>query len=134
MAPTTDIKHILIVDDEPEIRDIISQVILSLHGFKISTAANGEEALSCIKIHKIDLLITDLSMPKINGFELLRRLRTLGFHIPTVVLTGHSDHNVMKLLSAFGVNEFINKPWDNDELIWSLKKILLQKPKSEAAS
>ncbi len=134
MAPTTDIKHILIVDDEPEIRDIISQVILSLHGFEISTAANGEEALSCIKTHKIDLLITDLSMPKINGFELLRRLRASGFHIPTVVLTGHSDHNVMKLLSAFGVNEFINKPWDNDALIWSLKKILLQKPKSEAAS
>ena len=134
MAPTTNCKHILIVDDEFEIREILSNVILGLHGFEVSTAANGEEALKIVKNHKIDLLITDLSMPNINGFELLRRLKTLGYRIPTIVLTGHSDHQVTKLLLSFGVNEFLNKPWENDELIWIIKKIFIQKQSSEEAS
>lgn len=134
MAPTTNCKHILIVDDELEIREILSTVVLGLHGFEPFTAANGEEALKIVKNQKIDLLITDLSMPVINGFELLRRLKNLNFQIPTVVLTGHSDHKVMKLLLSFGVNEFLNKPWDNDQLIWVLKKLLVPTGSSEKAS
>ena len=134
MAPTTNCKHILIVDDELEIREILSTVVLGLHGFEPFTAANGEEALKIVKNQKIDLLITDLSMPVINGFELLRRLKNSNFQIPTVVLTGHSDHKVMKLLLSFGVNEFLNKPWDNDQLIWVLKKLLVPTGSSEKAS
>ncbi len=134
MAPTTNCKHILIVDDELEIREILSTVVLGLHGFAAFTAANGEEALKIVKNQKIDLLITDLSMPVINGFELLRRLKNLNYQIPTVVLTGHSDHKVMKLLLSFGVNEFLNKPWDNDQLIWVLKKLLVLTGSSEKAS
>ncbi len=134
MAPTTNCKHILIVDDELEIREILSTVVLGLHGFAAFTAANGEEALKIVKNQKIDLLITDLSMPVINGFELLRRLKNLNYQIPTVVLTGHSDHKVMKLLLSFGVNEFLNKPWDNDQLIWVLKKLLVSTGSSEKAS
>ncbi len=134
MTPTAGIKHILIVDDELEIREIISTVILGLHGYEVLTAADGEAALNILKNQKVDLLLTDLSMPKMNGFELLRRLKGLGYRIPTVVLTGHSDHQVMKLLSAFGVTEFLNKPWDNDQLIWIIKKILVHHGSCEEAS
>ena len=134
MAPINVSKHILIVDDESEIREILSKVILSLEGFHVSLAGNGEEALDLLKKHPVDLIITDIAMPKMNGFEFLRRLKVLGLHIPIVVITGQGDQGVSHLLGPYGVKYFLNKPWNNNELISIIKNLLLLEIKKDSAS
>ena len=134
MGPTKASKHILIVDDESAIRDLLLIVINLLGDCHVSQACHGEEALLIVKKGPVDLIITDLAMPKMNGFEFLRRLKNLGHSIPTLVLTGNGDHRVTGMITNFGVSEFLDKPWNNDELLKIIKRILLQKNKQVAAS
>lgn len=113
----------LIVDDETEIREILSEVLseLDLNFFQ---AENGLEALDVVKKNSIDLIITDLSMPKMNGFEFLRGLKKSGFNIPCMVLTGHGDKTIALQVKAFGVVEFIDKPFEMEMLINKVSNIM----------
>lgn len=106
---------ILIVEDEPEIRDLIF-LQLEAPEREFLYAGNGEEALEVLSKNKIDFMISDLAMPKMNGFELLRKIKKFGWVFPTLVLTGHADSLVANQLRPYGVDYFLNKPWNKSEL------------------
>lgn len=103
-------RHLLIVDDEKDIRELLKDM---LRGEKVHLyeASNGEEALKILNQDVIDLVLTDLAMPKMNGFELLRKMRSEKKTQGVLVLTGHADQSVAQQLKAFGVLDFIRKPF-----------------------
>jgi len=117
-------KHVaLIVEDEPEIRELIADQ-LSLINVSSVEASNGEEALAVLKDSEISIVVSDLAMPKMNGFELLRKMKSNGFTMPVVILTGHADQMVAQQLRTYGIKGFINKPWGPEEIQKTVQSIL----------
>ncbi len=114
---------VLIVDDEDEIRELIGlQLEDSNRNFYF--AANGVEAIDILNKQKIDLVISDIAMPKMNGFELLRKIKLLGLNTPVIILTGHADSMVANQLRTYSVRSFINKPWNRAELETAVSSVL----------
>lgn len=116
---------VLIVDDEDEIRELIG-LQLENTDRKFHFASNGVEAIDILNKENIDLVISDIAMPKMNGFELIRKIKLLGLSTPVIILTGHADSMVANQLRTYSVRSFINKPWNRTELeeavISALKK------------
>ncbi|MEL6557061.1 MAG: ATP-binding protein [Bacteroidota bacterium] len=114
MISTSDTKHktVLIVDDHHEIRKYISGIIAEDYGVK--EAADGQQALELLEKNHIDLIITDLMMPWLDGFELIEKLQEseASRDIPVMVVSARTtEEDKHKILDA-GVNEFISKPFD----------------------
>jgi PleD family two-component response regulator len=116
---------ILVVDDEEHIRKIL-KFKLEKHGYGVITAENGEIALQMIRRESPDLIILDLMMPKMDGFEVCRRLRRnfQTAQIPIIMLTAKSDMaDKIKGLGG-GANDYLIKPYSNDELLLRVKNVL----------
>lgn len=108
-------KNILLIDDEAEIRDLLAAQLLA-DNRTFLMASNGLEAIEILKNNEIDLIISDMAMPKMNGFELLRKLKLMAFKAPVIILTGHADSLVANQLRTYSVKHFLNKPWSRVEL------------------
>ena len=107
--------NVLVVDDDSDVLSTLSEILSEL---KLSpvTAADGAEAIEKIKTRKIDLIITDLMMPVMDGFELIQRTRQLNVNIPIAVISGHGEvKNVVNALSR-GAYNFITKPFTIKEI------------------
>ena len=117
-------KTILLVDDEPDILKILSE-ILEKSGYKTVPKPDAESALSVIREGKhIDLVITDLRMPGMGGFELTTILRQISPSLPIIILTGYgSVESYLKSMGS-GVFEYINKPIQTRELRHIVKTAL----------
>jgi YesN/AraC family two-component response regulator len=104
--------NILIVDDEEEIRKTLSRHF-QFDGYNVETAENGEEALDILKKKRVEVIITDIMMPKMNGIDLLRTIRTSFPMVHTIVITGYVT--MENLLAAFrlGADTCIFKPIDD---------------------
>lgn len=107
-------KKILIVDDEPAIRDSL-QLILKAH-FDVLVAENGEDALHLLSSVTPDLVLLDVSMPKVDGLETLRRMRDQGVSIPVVMLTASTTVRTAVQAIKLGALDYLNKPFDLQEL------------------
>ncbi|WP_347987064.1 response regulator [Methylomonas sp. AM2-LC] len=117
--------NILIVDDEPNVLKSLSRL---LRQYSLSVANNSEEALSLAKLHSFDLVISDYRMPGINGVDFLILFKLIQPDAVRVVLTGHADmEGVQHAINEAQVFRFINKPWNNDELLAIVEKGLEQK-------
>lgn len=114
---------LLIVDDEDGIREIIQDLASEVTP-NVRTAANGKEALEIVKQGGIDAIISDLNMPVMTGIELLTSVRQLGFETPFVVLTGFGDSQTMAEALRLGATDFIDKPFNSDNLIRILEHCL----------
>lgn len=119
------IKKILIVDDEPDIVELISYN-LKKEGFHISTARDGEEALSRVRAGHPDLIILDLMLPGIHGMELCRILRNnpKSAHIPIIMLTAKSEESDKVRGLEIGADDYMTKPFSPKEFIARVKAIL----------
>ncbi len=106
---------ILIVEDEQEIRELLVD-LLADQASNFLQAENGVEGLRILETEKVDLVLTDLAMPKMNGFELVRRIRASKNLIPIIVITGHADKTVANQLKAFSPLQFISKPFSTVDL------------------
>src|SRR5687768_13180393 len=116
-------KQILVVDDEPNLRRVLSAQ-LERDGYDVHTAEDGEQALGMLKEHHIDLVISDLRMPKIDGMELLRRVVGSEDAIPVVIITAHGTvDNAVEALKT-GAFDYITKPFDQAEVRTVVKKAL----------
>jgi two-component system KDP operon response regulator KdpE len=105
---------ILIVDDEPAIVRLV-RAKLQADGYAVISAGRGEEALALLEEHRPDLIILDLMMPGMDGFETLRRIRTRG-QIPVIMLTARAgDADKLKGLQG-GADDYVTKPFNPDEL------------------
>src|ERR1700744_727667 len=105
---------ILIVDDEPQITRVL-RTALSTQGYSLHIAANGVEGMAAVHEWKPDLVITDISMPQMNGIELCREIRTVS-EVPILVLSVRShDHSKIEALDA-GADDYVTKPFSIQEL------------------
>ena len=116
-------KQILVVDDEPNLRRVLSAQ-LSRDGYDVHTSEDGEQALQMLAEHHIDLVITDLRMPKMDGMELLRRSLAMEAELPIVMITAHGTvDNAVEALKT-GAFDYITKPFDQTEVRAIVRKAL----------
>ena len=113
--------HLLIVDDEVNIRRVLT-AMLKREGYEVAAAADGEQALIALHKSPIDVVITDLVMPKLGGLELLRRVATEFPDVPVIMITAHGTVDTAVEAMKAGAFDYITKPFDQEEL----KKVILK--------
>ena len=115
---------ILTVDDSPSIRTMI-KVTLGPAGHTIVEASDGEEGLSKAKSHKIDLVITDLNMPRMNGMAMIKALRGVPSlaGVPIIFLTTESNEGVKQEAKAAGATGWLTKPFKAEQLVTIVNKL-----------
>jgi PAS domain S-box-containing protein len=117
-------KFILIVDDSPESTEMLGK-LLELEGAFVDLARNGAEALVLAQRKRFDLIISDISMPEMDGYELLRELRKLPQmqSVPAVALTGYGRNADIERAHAEGFAEHLTKPIDIDQLLVIVRRL-----------
>jgi chemotaxis protein histidine kinase CheA/CheY-like chemotaxis protein len=117
--------NILIVDDSLSIRKYLSG-LLEEQGYKTDLARNGYEALEYLKTREFDLIITDLEMPKLSGYELIESLRLDEKYadLPIIVLTGRAGENFRNLTTQLGADAYIIKPFKDKDLFVEIEKFI----------
>jgi DNA-binding response OmpR family regulator len=115
--------HILLVDDETAITDNLAP-FLERSGFQVTTATNGEEALGKVESENIDLIVSDVLMPKMDGRELLRSLRRDDNWIPVILLTQVGEAFERAMALEEGADDYINKPFEPHELVARIRAVL----------
>lgn len=121
----SDMQRILIVDDAPELLLLLRKLVARM-GYQVEVASGSTEALKILKSKPVDLLLTDWSMPEMNGGELIAALKEDErlCNIPTIVLTGHDTENERAAAEAVGCNRFLVKPVMRDELQRIINELL----------
>lgn len=120
-------KKVLIVDDEPAVLFALSEALADRRrGVKVATAANGQEAVAILESEKVDLVVTDLRMPEMDGFELLAWLRRGFPHLPVIVMTAFGAETAARL---DGSPEVLEKPFDVGELKRKVTDLMRQSVK-----
>lgn len=114
---------ILVVDDEPGILEMISDA-LAMSGFEPILASDGLEALNTLRSGQFDLLVTDVNMPKMDGYELVRRLRQLDNQIPVIFLTARNDKPDVANGFRIGADDYITKPFGIEEFSLRVAAVL----------
>ena len=118
-------KRILAVDDSPSVRQMV-KLTLSGAGYDIVEAGDGAEGLSKARASTLDMVVTDLNMPVMNGLGLIRELRKLPAYrgVPILFLTTESDPEMKQQAKAAGATGWITKPFQQDQLVAIVKKVL----------
>jgi DNA-binding response OmpR family regulator len=123
--------HILVVDDEPAIVAVV-RGRLEQEGFAVRAVASGEEALAHIDADPPDLLVLDVMLPGLDGFEVLRRLRGAGCSVPVVMLTAR-DEDVDKIVGLeLGADDYLAKPFNPRELSARIRAVLRRQAELKA--
>jgi two-component system KDP operon response regulator KdpE len=122
-------RRILVVDDEPQITRVL-RTTLSGQGYDIRAANDGETALEIMKDWTPDLVITDLSMPNMDGLELCRRLRA-GTQIPIIVLSVREEEKTKVEALDAGADDYVTKPFGIEELLARVRANLRRPPVAE---
>ncbi len=115
---------ILIVDDEENILSALKR-LFRRENYQIFTAESGEEGLKILDEHEVDLIISDLKMPSMNGVEFLTKAKQKNSDALRIMLTGHADlKSVIDAIDQGEVYRFLLKPWNNDELKMTIRQAL----------
>jgi len=117
----------LIVDDDPVIRDMLTDILSGICKFKIDTAADGLEGLESIKRNQYDIIFTDLSMPRLGGMDLLKESTRISPSTPVVMITGVSTIDTAVSAMKEGAKDFIIKPFQIDKVIAVAERIIGEK-------
>jgi len=125
-------RRILLVDDEPQITRVL-RTSLSAHGYDLRVANDGEAALDIAKDWVPDLMITDLSMPNMDGLELCRRFRTRS-QAPIIVLSVKGEERTKVQALDAGADDYVTKPFGIGELLARVRANLRRSPREEEAS
>ena len=114
--------RILIVDDEEaDLR--LAEAILERAGHEVLLAVDGEEALSACRTGPVDVVITDLQMPKVHGFELISALREMDRPPPIIAISG-TGHEQLEIADALGAKFTMSKPVNPDGLLTAVEQVL----------
>lgn len=115
--------RVLVVDDDAKMRELLLDT-LSVLGYQTLGAKDGEEALSLLEDEKIDLVVTDIKMPKISGVALLQEIKEKNPELPVVLITGYNSIYPMEQMINKGANGFISKPFRIGRIEELIVKIL----------
>jgi two-component system OmpR family response regulator len=115
--------RLLVVDDEPNILELLS-VALRFSGFEVATAADGRQALTVARTFKPDLVVLDVMLPELDGFEVVRRLRGEGARVPVLFLTAKdaTDDKITGL--TLGGDDYVTKPFSLEEVVARIRAVL----------
>jgi two-component system OmpR family response regulator len=123
MAEGVQNPKVLVVDDEPNIRELV-QVALNFHGCVVTTGATGEDALQLAYAYEPDLIVLDVLLPDIDGFEVCRRLRSVANDVPVIFLTAR-DATVDTVTGlTIGGDDYITKPFSVEALVARVRAVL----------
>ncbi len=114
---------LLLADDDPTITNSLVP-FFERAGFHVLTAANGADALEKIQAHRPDLIVLDVLMPRMDGREVLRRLRRAGLQTPVILLTQVGDAVERALALEEGADDYLNKPFESHELLARVRAVL----------
>ncbi|MBQ7913916.1 MAG: response regulator transcription factor [Clostridia bacterium] len=115
--------NILVVEDDKNTRKLLS-AILSNNGYNVITATDGEDALSVLEHSHVDLMVIDVMMPKMDGYELTATLRDAGSQIPMLMLSAKQQVADIKQGFLVGIDDYLTKPFDFEELLLRIKALL----------
>lgn len=122
-------KRILVVDDSEQIRQSLERLLRS-ENYDVLLATNGQEALAMIECKAVDLILLDLAMPGLSGWETLRRLSDFSPPVPVVVMTGHAQQRTW--VESLGARALFEKPLDPAGILQTIHEVLRdQSPSNE---
>jgi YesN/AraC family two-component response regulator len=116
-------KEILIIDDEQMILDMLDQ-ILSAAGYDVQTALGGKKALEIFAAHPVGLVLTDIKMPGIDGYHLLREIKGQKPDTRIVLMSGYSNDLSIREAIELGADEFVVKPFKGSEILQVLESAM----------
>jgi len=117
---------VLVVDDDEGSREILRIIISKTLGHRVLTASDGKEALGIIKVEKPDIVITDFMMAKMNGVELIKKIRSLGWpydKIEVILISAYGSMETYLEAMNLGAFEIINKPFHSSEIERIIRKL-----------
>jgi DNA-binding NtrC family response regulator len=115
--------RILVVDDEEALRTVLSTE-LSSEGYEVSAAADGNEAIDLVKDNNYDLVLLDIKMPNVDGFEVLKFVKGTKPDIKVIMLTGFADLKNAIESKRLGAEDFVSKPYDLVDLLTTIERVL----------
>jgi DNA-binding response OmpR family regulator len=115
--------HILIVEDDKELRELFSTVLLK-NGYKTTGAKDGIEALNVLDKEYIDLIISDIMMPNMDGFELIKSIRDAQFNLPILMITAKERFQDKQRGFLLGIDDYMVKPIDDNEMVLRVGALL----------
>ena len=116
---------IMLVDDEPELRNLL-ELILTTHGYKVLSAQNAETAMQMLPRlpEKLHVLLSDVGLPTVDGFELIRRARKIQPGLKAILCSGYSDEDLKSRMAEEGIDGFVSKPYKTSDLLLTVRTIL----------
>jgi DNA-binding NtrC family response regulator len=115
--------RILVVDDEEALRTVLSSELVS-EGYDVRTAGDGDEAISGLQKEPFDLVLLDIKMPRMNGFEVLKFIKEKHPRTKVVMLTGFADLKNAIESKKLGAEDFVSKPYDLVDLLTTIERVL----------
>ena len=131
MSDSDQIPSVLVVDDEPNIRELV-QVALQFHGCTVTTAATGKDALRQAEMDRPDLIVLDVVLPDLDGFEVCRRLRSGGNEVPVIFLTARDTSSDTVTGLALGGDDYVTKPFSVESLVARVRAVLRRASRAPA--
>jgi DNA-binding response OmpR family regulator len=125
-ATTKSKATLLVIEDDDLVRSFVVRVLVAA-GFAVLQAGNGREALRQVQAGKLDLVITDIVMPDMDGFETIRELRRIDGKVPIIAMSGGGKvdpHTYLDLARQFGARQILEKPFDRDMLLAKVSAVL----------
>jgi DNA-binding response OmpR family regulator len=112
---------ILVVDDEEMLRKLLFK-ILDKEGYNVLLASSGREALDILSRERVDLIVTDVKMPEMDGFELLKKVKEKYPRIGVIVMTAFGDAYTVRDALLLGADEYITKPFKSFEIVMVVER------------
>jgi two-component system OmpR family response regulator len=123
MTDNDRIPQVLVVDDEPNIRELV-QVALKFHGCAVTASSSGQDALRQAETTRPDLIVLDVMLPDLDGFEVCRRLRAAGNDVPVIFLTARDTSSDTVTGLALGGDDYVTKPFSVEALVARVRAVL----------
>ena len=133
MADGDRIPKVLVVDDEPNIRELV-EVALKFHGCAVAVSATGKDALHQAETYEPDLMILDVMLPDMDGFEVCRTLRSEGNDVPVIFLTARDTTSDTIRGLTLGGDDYVTKPFSVEALVARVRAVLRRTTRTAAAT
>ena len=114
-------KRILIAEDSSVIQNLTKK-ILSQQNYEIATVKNGQEVLDSISEQSFDLVLLDIHMPVMDGMQRAKQIRSSNLNMPIIAITGNANNYTMQDFNDAGINDFLPKPLNYDQMLDMVKK------------